>query len=214
MVGFISLLALVVAPPDDLARWEPEIVKLEAKLKDQPLPSEAILFVGSSSIRLWNTAKAFPDRSTVNVGFGGSEIRHSTAFAERIILPVKPKAIVFYAGDNDIAKKRTPQQVAEDLQAFVAKVHQSLPQCQILFIAIKPSPSRWALFDQQREANRLIQGLCEKNPQLRFIDVVPSMLGPDGKPIPEHFVKDQLHLSEQGYQNWQKLVAAELAKLK
>ena len=107
-----------------LAKWEPEIRAFEASDRTNPPAKHAILFVGSSSIRLWKTlAKDFPNARVINRGFGGSRIADSTAFADRIIFPYEPRTIVFYAGDNDLAEGRTPEQVAADYQAFVCKNH-------------------------------------------------------------------------------------------
>ena len=104
--------------PDPFAKWEKEIAGIEKRLKDAPPKPDGVVFAGSSSIRLWDVKKSFFDLAATNVGFGGSEIRDSTHFAARIILPCKPSAIVFYAGDNDVANKRTPKQVADDFAEF------------------------------------------------------------------------------------------------
>ena len=157
---------------------------------------------GSSSIRLWDVTKAFPKSNGVNVGFGGSEVRDTTRFAERIILKWNPKTIVFYAGDNDIANGRTPQHVSDDFKELVKTVHAKLPKTTIHFIAVKPSPSRLKFFDKQTEANKLVKSFCQTNPKLNFIDIVPVMLMANGQPNPELFVKDNLHLNEKGYAIW------------
>ena len=121
---------------------------------------------------------------------------------ERIVLKWKPKAIVLYAGDNDIASGRTPRQVSDDFKELVKTIHAKLPQTTIHFIAVKPSPSRMKLFDKQTEANKLVQSYCQTDPKLNYIDVVPVMLMPDGQPNPELFQKDNLHLNEKGYALW------------
>lgn len=197
------------SPPaaDRAAKWEKEIAAIEKRLKANPPQPGGVLFAGSSSIRLWDLKKSFPDLAATNVGFGGSWIPDSTHFAPRIILPHKPKTIVLYAGDNDIAAGRSPEQVRDDFRAFAAAVQKGLPKTRILFVAVKPSLARWKLFDVQSKANRLVKELTEKDDRLGFIDVVPPMLGPDGKPKPELFVKDGLHLSEQGYAIWTEAVA-------
>jgi lysophospholipase L1-like esterase len=145
-------------------------------------------------------AKAFPDWKPVNVGFGGSEIRDVTHFADRVLLKHKPRAIVFYAGDNDVNASRTPEQVLADFRAFVAAIHKQLPKTQIHFICIKPSIARWTQFEKQSKANALVRELCSKDDRLSYIDIVAAMLGDDGKPRPELFVKDGLHFSAKGYE--------------
>lgn len=139
------------------APWEREIKAFEASDKTQPPPQGALLFVGSSSIRLWKTlSEDFPSDPVINRGFGGSHLIDSTHFADRIILPCKPKTIVLYAGDNDLAAKKTPRQVLADFQAFAQKIQAQLPGTRIAFVSIKPSAARWHLVEQIQEANRLI----------------------------------------------------------
>jgi lysophospholipase L1-like esterase len=197
-------------PPDRFARWEKEVAAVEKRLADKPPARGGVVFAGSSSIRLWDVAKAFPGRSVANCGFGGSDIRDNTHFAPRLVLPPEPSAVVFYAGDNDLANGRTPVQVRDDFRAFAARVHAALPKARILFVAVKPSPKRWALFGEQTRANALVKELCAADERLTFVDVVPAMLGRDGKPIPELFAKDELHLSPKGYEVWTAAVAKAL----
>jgi len=198
--------------PESFERWEKEIAAIEKRLKETPPAKESVAFAGSSSIRLWDLKKSFPKLAAYNVGFGGSEIRDVTHFAPRLILPYAPKTIVFYAGDNDIAKNRTPEQVLADFTAFDALIHQALPKTRILYIPVKPSIKRWSMFDTQKKANALVQAYCGKHEHLEYVDVVPKMLGKDGMPIPEHFVKDGLHMTEKGYEVWTALIADKLSK--
>src|SRR6476659_6230466 len=114
----LALLPLVLlqppADPKDAARftkWEKDVAAIEKRLQDAPPKPGGVVFAGSSSIRLWDLKKSFPEKEYVNVGFGGSEVRDSTHFAPRLITSYKPKAVVFYAGDNDIASGRKPEQV-------------------------------------------------------------------------------------------------------
>jgi lysophospholipase L1-like esterase len=214
------LVAAVVQPPvappprvvDPFAKWEKGIAAIEKRLKDAPPKPGAVFFAGSSSIVQWDLKKGFPDKGYVNVGFGGSVINDSTHFAPRILTPHKPGTVVFYAGDNDIAQNRKPQQVLDDFKAFVAAVRKGNPSCRVLFVAVKPSLARWKKFDEQTRANALVRGFCEKGERLAFVDVVPLMLGPDGTPVPELFVKDGLHLSPKGYEIWTEAVGRALGK--
>ncbi len=187
------------------AKWEPEIRAFEAGDRTNPPPQHAILFIGSSSIRLWKTlARDFPGEPVINRGFGGSCIADATALAGRIVFPYEPRTIVFYAGDNDLAEGRTPEQVAADYQAFVQTVRARLPETRIAFISIKPSPLRWGLRDKIESANRRIAAM--KGDGLVFIDSYPAMLGADGQPRREIFRADRLHLNEKGYALWARLV--------
>ena len=164
------------------------------------------MFVGSSSIRLWNTAEAFPGVPILNRGFGGTQIQDSVRHVDRLVLRHAPRTVVFYAGDNDLAAGRTPEQVLEDFRAFVGKVHGTLPATRIAFVAVKPSLARWALIDKVRDANRRVRAFCDADDRLGFVDVDGPMLGWDGKPRADLFVKDGLHLSPKGYALWNVLV--------
>jgi lysophospholipase L1-like esterase len=194
----------------DFSRWEKDIAAFEKQDKETPPPKNAVLFAGSSSIRLWDLKKSFPNLDVINRGFGGSQIADSTQFAPRIILKAEPRVIVFYAGDNDIAGGRTPEQVVEDFQSFATLVHKELPKTKILFISIKPSVARWSMADKQQKANEQIEAWCKKNDYLAYVDVVKPMLGDEGKPRKELFVKDGLHLNDKGYELWASLLKPSL----
>src|SRR5262249_34572144 len=170
--------------------------------KEKPPPKNAVLFAGSSSIRLWDVSKSFPGLDVINRGFGGSQLADSTHFAPRIILKHQPRMVVLYAGDNDLAFGKTPEQVSGDFQAFVKAIHQELPKTKIAFISIKPSIQRWKLVDKIKKANSLVEAFCKQDGRLTYVDVFMPMLGEDSKPRPELFVKDGLHLSDRGYELW------------
>lgn len=219
---FLRLLSLLLAAnilvtataaekDDQFARWNKDIAAIkERDAKEQPAPGTTV-FVGSSSIRLWDLKKSFPEDKFVNHGFGGSTIADSVHFIEPLVLKLKPKVVVFYAGDNDVANGLSPQQVHADFQAFVKRVLEALPETKIVFIPIKPSPARWKLYDQQREANRLIQETIAKDQKrLVYVDVIKPMLGADGAPRAELFQKDMLHLNEAGYALWTELLLPQL----
>lgn len=202
----VAVSATLQQPDMRFVRWEQEVRGIEKRLAIAPPSPGGVLFVGSSSIRLWDTTKAFPDLRSANVGFGGSEVRDCTHFVPRLVAPHKPKTIVFYAGDNDIANDRSAVQVRDDFAAFVATVRKPLPDCRVLFVAVKPSPKRWKLYDVQSKANSLVKAWAPGQAGVAVIDVVTPALGADGKPRPELFVKDELHLSSAGYEIWKTAV--------
>jgi lysophospholipase L1-like esterase len=189
-------------PKSPFERWEKTIAAMEKADKAKPPREGGIFFCGSSSIVKWDLAKSFPDLPVVKRGFGGSQIADSTHFASRSILPYKPATIVFYAGDNDVASGKTPETVRDDFVAFAKVVHEKLPKTKILFLCVKPSVARWKLIDKVRKANDLIAAECKKDERLTYVDVSEGMLDKDGKPKPELFVKDGLHLSADGYALW------------
>ena len=195
-----------VAPPphefDPFAKWAKDIAAIEKRLRANPPKPGAVFFAGSSSTVQWDLKKSFPGADYVNVGFGGSVIADNTHFAPRVLTPHKPGTVVFYAGDNDVARGTKPEQVLADFKAFVAAVRKDNPTCRVLFVAIKPSLARWKQFDVQKKANALVRSFCESEKGLVFVDVVPLMLRADGTPDPELFVKDGLHMSPKGYEIW------------
>jgi lysophospholipase L1-like esterase len=171
--------------------------------RTNPPPRQAILFVGSSSIRLWpNLPQDFPGHQVIQRGFGGSELSDAVTFADRIVLPYRPKIILVYAGDNDIANGKSPERVLADFKAFAQKVHAALPQTRIGFIAIKPCPARNAFLSQVKDTNRLIREYAGQDSYLFFVDVFTPMLEPDSRLRPELFGNDGLHLNEKGYALW------------
>ena len=181
------------------AKYEKEIAAFEKKDKEAPPPQEGILFVGSSTIRLWKLDKSFPELHAINRGFGGSQLADSVYFAPRIVLKYRPRTVVLYAGDNDLAGKKSPEQVFADFQTFAALIHKELPKTKLIFIAIKPSIKRWDIRDKGQKANALIEAYCKEDPRRLFVDLAPAILGKDGKPQADLFIKDGLHLNEKGY---------------
>lgn len=194
------------------ARWERAISRFEEADLADPGPRQGILFVGSSSIRFWNLNRSFPDQPVIGHGFGGSQIDDTIHFADRIVWPFKPKVIVFYAGDNDVAAGKSAKVVADDFKTFSTLVHQHLPDTHLIYIAIKPSIARWSLADKMKQANAAIAQQCEADDQRTFLDVWTPMLTDDGEPDPKLFVKDGLHLNKTGYKLWTDLVTRELTK--
>lgn len=183
-----------------LGKYEKDIAAIEKRFKDKPPSSDAVFFTGSSTIRRWNLAQNFPDKPFENCGFGGSQTRDVVHFAPRILLPYKPKTIVFYSGDNDINAKRTPEQVADDFKAFVKFIHKDNPQTKIILLGIKHSASRDKQKADQAKANALLESFCKSNPQLLFVEIAPLFVDSTGQYKTDHFAEDKLHLSPKGYE--------------
>jgi lysophospholipase L1-like esterase len=210
-VAFLLVLFALGALGQTTNRWDKDIAAFEAQDRTNPPPKGAILFIGSSSIRLWKTlAEDLPEHKVINRGFGGSQIADSVHFVDRMVVPYQPKQIVMYAGGNDINGGKTPEQVASDFKAFVAKVHTKLPDTKIAYISIAPNPARWAQVERVKAANGLVREFTATDKRLSFIDVFPHMLGKDGMPLPAIFVDDRLHMNEKGYAIWKRVVGAAL----
>lgn len=185
----------------DYARWEKEIAVLEASAKTNAPPKNGVLFLGSSTIRLWKSlAKDFPDVPVINHGFGGSEIADATFYAERLVFPFAPRQIIFRAGGNDLQTSKTPEQVCADFRAFVTKVRTKLPDTEIVFLSWNHSPSRWSSAARERAMNQAIAAFIRTQSGVKYLDVDDISLDATGKPRPELFLNDQLHFNAAGYQ--------------
>jgi lysophospholipase L1-like esterase len=190
-------------PPDpDPNRFAQEIATFAEWDAKNAVPAHPVLFVGSSSIRMWRTRECFPDLPVVNRGFGGSHVSDVIHFAARVVLPYQPKIVVFYAGDNDIAAGKSARRVFDDYRKFVELVRARLPETRIIFISIKPSASRWFFWPVMQEANELVRDYCNQDRHLLLADLATPLLGPDGRPSPDLFLDDRLHLNAGGYAVW------------
>jgi len=180
----------------DAQEWNSAI----AAFANQSFPAHPVLFTGSSTIALWNTlAEDFPDLPVVNRGFGGSQLSDSVYHFDSVVLPLAPRAVVLYAGDNDIAFEKTPARVAEYFQTFAQLMQTHLPQTPLFFLSIKPSPFRWFLRNEVREANSKIEAICRDKQHLHFVNIEPCLLNKSQLPRAELYVEDELHLSPEGY---------------
>lgn len=210
--------ASTTTPPEakteeGFAKWEKEISALEAKDREQPPEKGGIVFVGSSSIKLWTSlAEDFPHHRVLNRGFGGSQIADSVHFADRIVIPYEPRMVVLYAGGNDINKGKSPEVVFADFRAFFEKVRAALPQTEIAFISIAGNPKRWAQLEQVKAVNASIKEFLSSKPRATFIDVFPKMLGADGLPLPHIFRDDKLHMNADGYAIWRDVIGPYLPR--
>jgi lysophospholipase L1-like esterase len=195
----------VVSAP---SQWEPDIAQFEAHDRANPPKPGSIVFVGSSSIKMWATLdRDFPGVPVLNRGFGGSEAGDVAQFAERIVVPYKPPVVVFYAGDNDLAAGKTPAQVLAAFQTFVGTMHRELPATRVVFVSIKPSIARWNIVDKMRAANQLVRDYASTDDRLSYVDVFTPMLDASGQPRRELFLEDGLHMTPAGYAIWRELIA-------
>ena len=204
-------------------RFATEIAKIQARDLASPPPADAVLFIGSSTIVRWKLDKWFPNLPTINHGFGGSWIDDSNFYFEQLVAKVRPKEIVFFAGSNDLAAGKSPEEVALAFRDFAEQVKRfretpSFPQPRLYYLAITPSVKRWSMIEKQREANRQIEqfiGSVNADSRGGFIEFIPTekaLLGPDGQPQPRLYVADGLHLSDEGYAIVTKLVSEALKK--
>ena len=177
-------------------------------------PKNAILFVGSSSFRMWDSLQAaFPNHTVINRGFGGSNLRDLSRYVNEIVIPYQPKQVVIYSGENDLAPGDiTADTVVERFIHAFTLIRKGLPNVPILYVSIKPSPSRMHLVDKMLESNRRIRGYLQKQSNAKFIDVFSLMLDKNGKPLKDIFLADDLHMNSRGYAIWKKAIEPHLIK--
>jgi len=178
----------------------------------QPPAQNAIVFVGSSSFRMWKDIdQDFPGHVLINRGFGGSSLPHVIDYADEIIVPYKPKQVVIYCGENDFMNKSVTSEIVTDrfIQLFNL-LRKELPAAEIVFVSMKPSPSRQHLMPQMARANEAIREFLDKKPASAFVDIWKPMLDEKGAPRRELFLKDMLHMNERGYAIWQRAIKPHL----
>lgn len=196
-------------------KWETEIRAFERADQAHPPKPGMIVFTGSSSIRRWETlAEEMAPLEVINRGFGGAQLDDVDLYLQRIVIPYKPRAVVLYAGDNDLAEgtSKTPETVLREFQQFVRIVHEALPQTWIYYICIKPSTLRWAQWPQMKAANELIAAYIRTQPRTQYIDIASPMLKPDGTPRRELLAADGLHPTPECYRLWTSIIKPVLMK--
>ncbi|AQQ10065.1 Argininosuccinate lyase [Sedimentisphaera cyanobacteriorum] len=176
-------------------------------------PDEAVLFVGSSSIRMWKTAEAFPGLDVINRGFGGSHISDIIHYCDDVISGYSPAVIVFYAGDNDAASGKPPEQIFKDYQQLLSKIRDEYPSTPFVYLPIKPASSRWKYWDQMSETNQIIRRFNQKHENLYYADTASALLTEQGRPNDKLFLKDRLHLNKKGYEIWNSILRPRLTSI-
>ena len=207
LLALLSVACQGTAPDENPRRFEPEIRAFEAHDRATTPPAGGIVFVGSSSIKNWvEVVQDFPGRPVLNRGFGGSTLADVRYYEDRVVLRYKPRLVVLYAGDNDLAMGRSPERVLRDYRAFVAHLRSVQPGTRLVYVSIKPSPARRALLRAARRTNELIRSEIGRDSLASYLDVVTPMLGPGGQPRAELFGPDSLHLNRSGYLLWRRLL--------
>ncbi|HEX8428928.1 SGNH/GDSL hydrolase family protein [Hymenobacter sp.] len=201
-------------PPLNPDQWKTEIEAFNREDSLRKPPKTPLLFYGSSSVRMWKTlATDFKGRPVLNRGFGGSRFPDASYFFDKLVVRYRPRQVILYEGDNDISAGASPQQVYESFIEFEKQMRLKLPKAELIFLSIKPSLARWALYPKMKEANSLIKQYVEAHPKrLRFVDVGTPMLGADGQPRPELYIEDGLHMTPAGYAIWTRVLEPYLKK--
>lgn len=210
--------ALAAPPPASIPNADPSFpfsneVEAFAKANSAGLPvRDATLFLGSSSIRLWDIAGSFTDIGTVNRGFGGATTAHVLHYYKRLLPPVPPRSVVVYVGENDLAAGATPQAVSRDILTLLKRLRTDYPRASIAWLSLKPSPIRWTLQPKIAQVNAAIAARAKAD-GFDYLDVGTVLLARDGLPDASLFRPDGLHMNARGYQRWTSLVDAWLDHL-
>ncbi|CAN5205545.1 hypothetical protein BH23BAC1_BH23BAC1_07930 [soil metagenome] len=184
-------------------KWTNEFMAFDEEEKERSYT----VFTGSSSIKLWpELKKNFKKNNILNRGFGGSEIQDLLNNTDRLIFRYAPKRVIIYSGDNDIWSGKTPDRVAEDFKNLYNEINTRLPETEIYFISIKPSPSRVNKFEDIKNVNNQVKEFLEKQDRGIYVDVYSHMLDEQGNPREDLFVADRLHLNAKGYDLWNKIL--------
>jgi lysophospholipase L1-like esterase len=187
-------------------RFEKDIQKFEQQDAQTSPPQHGILFVGSSTIRIWDVKKDFPGLPVLNRGFGGSEVSDVIHFFDRVVTPYHPDTIVFYSGDNDIAAKKTTQTVINDVKKFTTMVKRELPETRLIIFPPKPSVSRKALWPEMKAVGEAERKIVAGDKHFIFLNPTSQMLDAQGMPRPELLRADGLHMNAKGYKIWADMV--------
>lgn len=211
LLSVLSLVSSVYA--QDPARFQNDIQTIREYDKIYAPPKDPILFIGSSSFRLWgNLERTFAEFDVLNRGIGGSVINDISFYIDNLVTPYQPRQIFIYVGENDIANEASTETVLKDTQHLLALIRERSPNTPIVYIAIKPSPSREKYLLKVKAANERISDYLATQKNMSFIDVYSLMLTPDGKSRPELFLSDRLHLNQLGYDIWIKEIKPQLLK--
>ncbi len=193
-------------------RFQKEIKRFAWQDAKNSYPEQAVLFIGSSSIYSWKTARDFPALPVINRGIASAQISDQNYYYDRIVKRYKPARIIFYCGDNDVAAGKDTVQILADFKTFTRRLKKDLPHTNLLFLAIKPSPLRWWLWDKMSQTNHAIKDYCKHSELCTFLDTATPLLNTKGLPDEDLFAEDGLHLNSAGYNIWKNLLTPCLVK--
>ena len=174
-----------------------------------PAITDATLFLGSSSIRLWDISGSFPDIDAINRGFGGATTADVLHYYKRLLPRAKPRSILVYVGENDLAAGASPAEVANNVLALLRQLRTDYPKAHIAYLSLKPSPMRWTLWPKMAAVNMTVAARARVS-RFDYLDVGRVLLAPDGLPDASLFRPDGLHMNPRGYTLWTRLVDAYL----
>ncbi|MBI0398440.1 SGNH/GDSL hydrolase family protein [Cyclobacterium marinum] len=190
----------------DPTRFKGQVEKIH---QDNPIQENlnSIVFTGSSTIRMWKSLQEdFPQHNVINAGFGGSQASDLLYYIDELILDYKPTKVFIYEGDNDISSGKSTEEILMTFNLITSKIHEALPETEIVIISPKPSVARWKLADQYLELNKKLKKFTKSEKYMKYADLWKPMLNKDKEPMDDIFIKDNLHMNEKGYAIWAKTI--------
>ena len=187
--------------PERFHKWIEAFVEAD---RSSPPVERGIVAVGSSSMVGWHKTiqKDLAPLTIIQRGFGGSNMNDVLHYVDKVVTRYRPRAVLLYEGDNDVAGGIDPDQILETFARLREKIHASVPDVRIYVLSIKPSIARWAMWPTMQEANRLLETVCDMDDRLTFIDIGATMLNAKGEPRKDIFLEDMLHMNDTGYRLW------------
>jgi len=223
LILLLSVITLLSCSPvrqyqnlPEVLSWEPDILKFEQLDKTEKYPDDAILFAGSSSIRLWTSLeKDMAPYNIIQRGYGGAHLSDFAVYAPRIFDNHKCQALVLFIA-NDITgseSDRTPEEVATLFKSVVKTFREVNPEAPVFWIEITPTASRWKVWPQIQKANALVKNACSNAKNIYFISTHDAFLNEKGLPKDELFLDDKLHLTDKGYEVWTGIIKKDLDRV-
>ncbi len=223
LLALVLLLSVLSCSPlkeyrelPEVKAWEKEIEKFEMVDQTEHYPDDAVMFAGSSSIRLWSTLSA--DMAPLNViqrGYGGAKLSDYAVYADRIFSPHKCGAMVLFVA-NDItgtANDKSPEELRKLFSIVHKTFRKSNPGATVCYVAITPTRSRWKAWPEISKANDMIKKWCDNQRNTYFIGTDTAFLDQNGEPREELFINDKLHLNPDGYEVWTRIIKGELDRV-
>ncbi|NIG55537.1 GDSL-type esterase/lipase family protein [Chitinophaga sp. Cy-1792] len=210
----VAGLSKVTTAQEAKPRFWDDVQTIKAYDKIYAPPADPILFIGSSSIRKWgNVQQIFAPQTAMNRGIGGAIVNDITFYLNDIVFPYHPKEIVLYVGENDVPDAaNTADTIFNRTKVLVNAIREKLPTVPLVYISMKPSPSRVKWIEKTKAANALIRNWIEKQPHCTYVDIFPAMLDAKGNTRPELFIGDLLHMNDKGYAIWNAAVKPYIVK--
>ena len=211
ILGVIVCVALAYkwykqASKNDDAYFESEILAFEESDKQAFPKTNGIVFVGSSSIRFWNSlSEDMSPLPVIRRGFGGAHMSHVLHNFDRIITPYQPKAVVVFVGENDLHSGKDIERVITDYEEFIDKVENRLPDAELWILSMKPSKSRWKLWGDMQKVDDAFKGFSTTSRKIYYVATGGVLLNADGMPD-DVYIFDGLHLNDEGYRRWARLL--------